>query len=239
MTQLATPRRPGCFGYGCLIATILFCVAIGTAWFVGLRSLRGAVDRYTCASTEPLAPTAVDQELVNLAGSKWAELNAASIAGAPLSIQFSEGELQALVNETPWRDRVRVGLLGNEAKIQFSIPLSSLGDWVAASRLVESIKDRALVGSARVRLVPRDDAQETAASKDLPVQVIFQELILNEQVLDELPRGHASDWVSGALKSALIDPALRASFSPVFRAIQGLDLRDGRLIIAVGALKHD
>ncbi len=235
MNQFSAPRRPGCFGYGCLIATVLFCLAIGIAWFVGLRSLREAVEQYTSAAIEPLAQIRVDQELASQATSKWAELNSAAIAGTALVHDFSTDELQGLLQGSHWRDWVRVGLSGDEAKIQFSLPLASLGEWVAASRLVGSIKDRGLVGSARIRIAPKDATHTSATNKAAPFQINFQELVLNQQVLEDLPRGYAADWVTGALTSAISDRELSSSFAPVFRALERLELRDGRLVVAVGA----
>jgi hypothetical protein len=225
INQSAAPRRgPGCFGYGCLIATVIFCLVIGGAWFVGLRSIRGAVKRYTATSVEPLAPMSIEASAENAARLKWDQLNAAALAGQNLSLEFTEGEVQALIHSTAWRDWVRVSLEGDEAGLSFSFPLGALGDWVAASFLVGDIKDRGLVGSARVRL----------ARGESGLHVSFQELVLNDQVLEDLPRGHAGDWVSGAFLNALKDPELGASLPPVCKSLQDVQMRDGRLVVAVG-----
>jgi hypothetical protein len=155
---------------------------------------------------------------------KWEQLSAAVAAGQTLSHEFTEGEVQALIHSTPWRDWVRVSFVGDEASLRFSFPLSALGDWLAASFLVGDIKDRWLVGNARVRLMRKDEA----------LFVSFQELVLNEQFLEDLPRGHAGDWVSGAFLNALKDPELGASLPPVFKALQSVEVREGRLFVGVG-----
>ncbi len=222
--QGANRRGPGCFGYGCLIATVIFCLVIGGAWFVGIRSIRGAVNRYTATSVQPLAPISIEATADVAAGLKWGNLSAAALAGQNLSLEFTEGEIQALIHTTPWRDWVRVSLKGNEAGLRFSFPLAALGNWVAASFLVGDIKERGLVGSARVSLM----------RKDSELHVSFQELVLNDQVLEDLPRGHAGDWVSGAFLNALKDPELGASLPPVFKALHEIQVRDGRLVVEVG-----
>jgi len=225
INRSGTARRgPGCFGYGCLIATVIFCLVIGGAWFVGLRSIRGAVGKYTAQSAEPFAAIAIESSAETSARLKWEQLSSAAAAGQTLSHEFTEGEVQALIHSTPWRDWVRVSFVGDEASLRFSFPLSAVGDWLAASFLVGDIKDRGLVGNARVRLMRKDGA----------LFVSFQELVLNEQFLEDLPRGHAGDWVSGAFANTLQDPALASSLPPVFKALQSVEVRDGRLIIGVG-----
>jgi hypothetical protein len=191
---------------------------------VGLRSIRGAVSRYTAQAVEPFSPVSIEPSADSRAHLKWEQLRTAAVAGQTLSLDFTEGELQALIQSTQWRDWLRVALGGNEAVVRFSFPLAALGDWVAASMLVGDIKDRGLVGRARIRL----------AQKDAAPHVSFQELVLNDQVLEDLPRGHAEDWVRGAFVNAVSDPELAPSLPPVFKALQGVEVREGLLVVAVG-----
>jgi hypothetical protein len=223
----STPKKgsnPGCFAYGCLIATVIFCIIIGSVWFFGLRSMRAAVVRYTAQNVEQLEFVAIDSSALESAGPKLAQLRTAANDGASATVEFSQQELQALIGSSEWRDWVRVNLEGNEAKLWFSFPLAALGDWSAASFLVGDIRERALVGSAKCRIEFRQGKP----------QMSFSELNLNKEVLEDLPRGHAADWIIGAISDALRDPEFKAPIFATLKSIRDVTLRNGRLVVSVG-----
>ena len=95
----------------------------------------------------------------------------------------------ARIRSTTWKDRIRVGLKSDYMDLSFSIPLASLGEWEAASFIVKKIKDRFINGSARCQI----------SIKDGTPKLSFSKLTLNHRELEDMPRGHAAEWVSGAI----------------------------------------
>lgn len=221
--------QPGCFVYGCLIATVLFCLVIGSVWFFGLRSMRSAVDQYTVESSEPLPVLAVDGATASAALDKLQQLRTAVQKGTPATIELSDREIQALISETTWRDRLHVTITGGEMSLNFSFPLGVLGQWSAASRLVGDISQRSLVGKIR----------GSFALKEGKPKLGFSELVLNNKVLEDLPRGHAAEWVVGAVAHAMADPEVQGAASPVVKRLREVVIRDGRLLISVGPRASD
>lgn len=226
MNHNQSPQRsgPGCFAYGCLIATVIFCVVMGSIWFFGLRSMRSAVEQYTAARSESFSPVSIDPSITTTALRKVNDLDGAVRAEQTLTVEFSEQEVQALIEQTPWRNWMRMGLQGEDVSLKFSFPLAALGDWAAASFLVGDIKERFLVGSAKCRL----------ALKDSKPQLAFSELVLNDKTLEDLPRGHAAEWVVGAVSHGIESSKVEGSFPPALRGLREVVVRDGLLVVAVG-----
>lgn len=226
MTSSNIPRRagPGCFGYGCLIATVIFCVVIGSVWFFGLRSMRSAVDQYIAREFTPLAPIAVRSEAASSALRKIGELQAAGREDRALEVEFSDQEVQALIDATPWKNWLRVGFSGDEVSLTFALPLAALGEWKAASLLVGDISERALVGNARCRFHLSDKKPKLS----------FSELVLNGHSLEDLPRGHAGEWITGAIAQAAQDTESEVASVETLRKLREVKIKDGKLAVVVG-----
>jgi len=226
MSNDRSPRRtaPGCFGYGCLIATVIFSLVIGGIWFLGLRSMRVAVKQYTAETFSRLAPLDVDAGVTDSSLKKLADLRSAVGAGRRETFEFSGPEVQSIISATQWRDRVQVAIRGDELEATFAFPLAALGDWAVASYIVSDIKDRALVGDARCKFGFIDGVPKLSFSK----------LVLNKQELEDLPRGHAAEWIVGAVSEVIKERESAEELVPVLRAIRQVELRDGRLFVTVG-----
>jgi hypothetical protein len=226
MNHNKSPRRsgPGCFAYGCLVATVIFCVVMGSIWYFGLRSMRSAVDQYTATTAEAFPSASPDPSVASTANTKVAELNNAAREQRASSVEFSEQEVQALIEQTPWRNWVRVNFGGEDVVLKFSFPLAALGDWVAASFLVGDIKERFLVGSAKCRFGFNEGQPKLA----------FLELVLNEKTLEDLPRGHAAEWIVGAVSQSVESAKTEGLVPPGLKGLREVVIRDSRLVVAVG-----
>jgi hypothetical protein len=211
-----------------VIATVLFCVVIGSIWFFGLRSMRSAVDQYTAREFALLPPISIAAEARSSAALKLAELQTAAQDGRGARVEFTQPEVQALIESTPWKDWLRIGIAGDELSLTFAFPLAALGDWQAASFLVGDISERALVGNARCNFQLIDKTPKLK----------FLELVLNGHLLEDLPRGHAGEWITGAIAQAAQDPESGTNLPLVLRAIAEARVVDGKLSIAVGATPH-
>lgn len=220
-TSTATRSGPGCFAYGCVIATVIFCVVVGGIWFFSLRSMRDAVEQYTSATLVPLASVEVQAEVDSLASEKLAGIQAALAARRELSVDFSEQEIQALIQRSSWSEWLRVSLRGEDVSVQFAFPLAALGEWYAASFLVGNITERTLVG--RAQGVVKVDAGVPSLS--------ISHLVLNNKTLEDLPRGYAAEWIVGALTNL---PSGTAADSVSIQSIRKLSIHDGRLQVTVG-----
>ena len=189
----ARSSRPGCFGYGCMIAVVLFVIVIGgTAWWA-IKSIRGGVVEYTSTDTPPLAVPTIDGETVSVARTKFVALQDAYRTNKPLSVALSEAELRAIVEESSWHNMVEFVLRDNQTRVSFSFPLAMLGEWEAASIIAPDLSKRSAVGSATGVFGVKDGVPSLSLS----------ELTLNGKELGDMARGHAGEWIVGALVSAL------------------------------------
>jgi hypothetical protein len=212
---------PGCFTYGCLIAVVIFSVLIGGIWFYARSSMREAVEQYT-ANTSGFLPSVSSSELdANEGIRKINQLRAAISENRNESVALSSAELQAVIGTTPWKDWIRVELIEDSVAIRFSLPLAALGEWQAASFVFNRIKDRFISGSAKCQI----------SIKQGDTKVSFSELTLNDKKLEDMPRGHASQWVSGAIAELAKEDT---SSLRVLKKLKDVSVIDGKLVVQVG-----
>ena len=186
---------PGCFGYGCLIATVLFTVVFGGIALYSVKSIRSAVEKYTTTTPSSIVPATTDDAVTVSAHGRLTELVSAFNERRAHKVVFSETELRALLNQTSWHDRADATLVGDELKVSFAFPLSVLGDWKAASAIVGDITERQVAGTAQGNVLVRDGV----------VSIKLSHLTLNGHQLEEMAQGHASEWLTGAVNSMLDD----------------------------------
>lgn len=190
--------------------------------------MRSAVEQYTARTAELLPSVTIDPSVTSKAQSMLGELRRAVAEKQNLQAEFTEQEVQALIDQSTWRDWVRIGLNGEEATVRFSFPLAALGDWEAASFVVANLKERFLVGDARGRF---------GLSAGKPT-LSFSHLVLNDNQLEDLPRGHAAEWVLGAVSHSIeASPTEEAvGDSPIsrLRNLREVSIRDSRLVVVVG-----
>ena len=211
---------PGCFTYGCLIAAVLFSVLIGGIWLYAKRSMREAVDRHLSSVPSPLSSVSYSETDADEGMRKINLLRSAINENRAESVMFSSADLQGAIGATSWKDWIRVELNSDFVNLRFSLPLAALGEWEAATRIVDTIKDRFLTGSARCLL----------SIKEGEIRLSFSELTLRDRKLEDMPRGHAAEYVSGAIMALAKDDA---STMHVLNKLQEVSVIDGKLQVRV------
>jgi hypothetical protein len=126
---------------------------------------------------------------------KFSQVRAAINGTQPLSVSLTEDELRGIIEAGPLKGRVDLRIEGNQPSVRFSLPLGLLGDWQAARFLVDDIATRAIRGSAKGSFSITDGKPALKLS----------ELTLNESQLGDMARGHAEEWLVGALVSTAVD----------------------------------
>jgi hypothetical protein len=221
MSGMVPVRRsgPGCFSYGCLIAAVLLTTVLGGIAYYSVRSMRSAVQQYTAEMVVPVAAEQVSQDVVKAALDR-AELIAKALRdGTPYEASFTEQELRGLIQGSNWRDKLDVRLDGEAVDLKFGFKLSDLGAWQAASMIASDIGDRAANGSLKGVFSIERGAPELKLSA----------LELNGLTLEDMARGHAAQYITGALKASS-----DSGITPIGR-IEELAVREGRLTLKVTA----
>lgn len=215
--------RFGCFTYGCGFALVLIVVLFGGLGYYYVTSLRSAFEEYSAERAPALPPFEIDSSVSEAAAAKFAELRGAISAGTSGTREFTQGELSALIALSPAKDAVRVSLSGDEVLAQFAFTPGLLGEWRAAELVLGSSYKRFFNGSSKARVSIANGV----------AKVTFTELTLNGHPLEDMARGHASQWVSGAVNAAVEGEAGTAVDS-LLRSIQSLEVKDGRVVVEVG-----
>ena len=217
--------NPGCFRYGCLIALVLFSLVVGGIALWARKSLRDAVIEYTSEEAPPLDEDLVPAEVVRLAQAKYNQLVTAANTGTATSLTLSEQELRGLVQASSLKGRVAISLTPGGVSARFSLPLALLGDWVAASVIVKNIASRSIVGAA----------QGSLAVSEGVISLTLGDLTLNGTPLGEMARGHASDWIKGAIEAALVGDSAKEKESEggILKRIRMLRIADGTVTLEV------
>jgi hypothetical protein len=177
--------------------------------------MRSALEQYTAETVVPVAVSELEPALADAAKQRFILLSQALSGETPFEGEFSEGELRAAIQGSSWRGKLDLKLQGEEVDLKFGFPLSDLGEWQAASVIAKDIKHRAANGSLRgVFRIERGS----------PVLKVSR-LELNGHTLEDMPRGHASDYITGALKASA-----DGGVFPLAR-IDELAVRDGKLVV--------
>jgi hypothetical protein len=189
-------RQPGCFSYGCLIATVIVVVLGSFLTWWGIRSIKAAVELYTTPVAARLSDNYGDSPSENTAsGDKVARLFAALEVNYEFSTTLTSADLNEALRVRGLEKNVRVGLEGNRLSMSFSLPLGLLGEWSAARIIVPDIESRHISGML---------LGEFEIADGVP-NVNLDKFVLNNNVFDEMAREHASTWLGGALVSAFAD----------------------------------
>lgn len=213
--------RFGCFTYGCGFALILSVVLFGGLGYYYVTSLRSAFEEYSAEQPPALPPITIGTEVSTAAVAKLASLRDAVDQKSSAQRTFSEAELNALISTSVAKDAVRVSLAGDEVAAQFSFAPSLFGDWRAARLVLGSSYNRFFNGACKAKV----------SVKNAVASVNFTELNLNGHALEDMARGHASQWVSGALNAG----SDGAEEKPLVSAIRYLIIKDGVVEVSVGA----
>ncbi len=216
--------RFGCFTYGCGFALLLSIVVFGGLGYYYVTSLRAAFKEYSAEQPPALPPIVVDSAVSDAALTKLAAVRE-SIAQTTASRQtFSEAELNALISRSIARDAVRVELAGEDVSAQFAFSPSLFGEWRAAELVLGSAYHRFFNGSCKAKVSVNNGV----------ASVNFTELNLNGHTLEDMARGHASQWVSGAINATSMENTDGAQEKPYVSAIRSLIVKDGTVEVSVG-----
>lgn len=170
---------------------MLFTLVIGGTAYWARKGIRSAVQQYTVESAPILEIPPVSAEAVSAGVAKLSQVKEALAAGRPISVSISEAELRGVIQAGVFKDRLEVSLASGEPSVRFSLPLSLLGGWEAATFLVDDISNRAIRGSA----------QGAFSISDGKLSLWLSALTLSDVSLGEMARGHAAEWIVGALVS--------------------------------------
>lgn len=166
---------------------------------------------YTTPDSTPLTTAPVDPATVSEAQAKAAALRDAYQAGKALTVVLSEAELRAVIQESSWRNMVDFQLLSDKTTASFSFPLAMLGDWEAASVIAPDLNTRWANGTASGIFAISDGAPSLSLS----------ELTLSGKELGDMARGHAAEWISGAIASYLtVDQADGGSGVSILKTVK-------------------
>ena len=215
--------RFGCFTYGCGFALVLIVVLFGGLGYYYVTSLRSAFEEYSAERVPALPPFEIDSSVSEAAAVKFAALCGAISTSTPGTHEFTQGELSALIALSPAKDAVRVSLSGDEVLAQFAFTPSLLGEWRAAELVLGSSYKRFFNGSSKARVSIANGV----------AKVTFTELTLNGHSLEDMARGHASQWVSGAVNATTNAEAGATEDGPL-QSIRSLEVREGRVVVEVG-----
>jgi len=150
----ATPKKHGCFFYGCLtaiIVTVLIAILGGVCFYFAMTRLAGLAVEYTEASPMQLPKVEASPSEQDALKRRVADFQKALDAGKPAALTLTGDELNALIasdaSKSSWKDRVRFAIQGSDLKCQLSMPL----DDVAKVPGFSNLKGRYLNGAAAVK----------------------------------------------------------------------------------------
>jgi hypothetical protein len=188
-----------------------------------VHQVKSAVLEYTSEYAPAITPVPVVPEVSESARTKVQRIQQALDAKSAFETEFSSDEVNAAIQQTPWRDKISVSLDGDRVRGAFSFPISALGDWPAARLLLGESVSRNFNGSFAGGIQLSDGK----------AAISFSELTLNGHRLEDMAQGHASKWISGALSAP--DDEGEAHEEGMIERIQRFEVRDSRLFIGVGA----
>jgi len=216
--------RFGCFTYGCGFALILSIVVFGGLGYYYVTSLRSAFDEYSSERPPALPPLEVESALSDAALAKLANLGDAVAQKATARQTFSEAEVNGLISRSVAKDAVRVAVSGDEISARFAFTPALFGDWRAARLVLGSSYERFFNGTCKAKVSVNNGV----------ASVNFTELSLNGHALEDMARGHASQWVSGAINATAMEGSEGAEVKPYVSAIRSLIVKDGAVEVSVG-----
>lgn len=216
--------RFGCFTYGCGFALILSIVVFGGLGYYYVTSLRSAFDEYSSERPPALPPLQVDNAVSDAAFAKLDNLRDAVAQNATARQAFSEAELNGLLAKSVAKDAVRVSVAGDEVAAQFAFTPALFGDWRAARLVLGGSYNRFFNGTCKAKVAVNNGV----------ASVNFTELTLNGHALEDMARGHASQWVSGAINATAMEGSEGAEVKPYVSAIRSLVVKDGAVEVSVG-----
>jgi hypothetical protein len=155
--------------------------------------MRTAVNQYTVSDYTleggGITPRAVEPAVLQSARGKGDAILSAYNSNRELKISLTADEIRAFVSVSPWQRMLEPAVEGNELILRFSFPLAMLGEWGAAKMIVPDITSRGVSGSA---------AGAFSISNGVP-NLKLSKLVLGDSELGDMARGHAAEWIVGAL----------------------------------------
>jgi hypothetical protein len=228
-SQNENKRGYGCLPYGCFIAISLILLVGGGISYLVISNIRGAVEQYTAAQPISVPSAAMSAEAAKGLQAKLAEMaRIANDDGGSGELVLSSDELAALVTVSPFNGKVSAQLVGDEVSATFSFKMSDLGDWSSGQWLLGSYLDRYVNGSGKA----------TLALVQGEYRVDLKALTLNQRVFEDAALKGASQWVSGALNTALAGPAMAPQALKFVTRVERVWIADSLFHLKVGPLKQ-
>lgn len=218
-------NRFGCFTYGCGFALVLITVLFGGLGYYYVNSLRAAFEEYSAERVPALPPFEIDSAVIDGALAKLSALRVAISNKSAGTHEFTQGDVNALISRSSARDAVRVSLGSDEISAQFAFTPALFGEWRAAELVLGNSYRRFFNGSSKAKVAVANGI----------AKVTFTELTLNGHTLEDMARGHASQWVTGAVNSAADGEAVSGE-GGALQFVRSLEVRDGRVVVEVGEI---
>lgn len=152
-SQSSAPTRGGCFGFGCLVAIVIATVVCGALLFYIVSSVRSSVRSYGRKLPEPLPTMQVSATALSTARSKAAQIQQAlGDSSTVATVQFSEEELAALLDQSGVSPYLRLQLNGDQLSFKFSLSLGAFNSPLLGAILSDELRAMYLNGQGGATL---------------------------------------------------------------------------------------
>lgn len=217
-------RQPGCFGYGCLIALVLFLLVGGFVGYWVVSSVREAAQLFSSDTPEPLpAAQPVDEgEIRAVKGKVEALLKTLENPSGSGEYIFSAREVQAALASmnqfVAFQEHARIELNGDEVKLAFSFKPSELGAWPSSANfLLKDAMTKYFNGAAQGKFEVLDGHCDLKLSS----------LRLQSETLDDDGLKPAQEWIRDVVCQSLLGgPAVTSR-------LRELSIKNGQVKVVV------
>jgi hypothetical protein len=209
--QPARSKRHGCFFYGCITALVLVVLLAVGGYFGGRYFINKMVADYTQAAPATLPKSEIPADEMSRLKLRIQAFSDAPEKGQPGSITLNEKELNALLasGDNDLKNRIYIGIDGDELKGQVSIPLNNFDLSIA--------RDRYLNGNARLKVSLNNDV----------LMVHMQSLEIAGQPIP--------DYIMQALRKENIakDVYKNEKTAEILRKIESITVKDNLITVKV------
>ncbi len=191
-TAVPQKRGLGCLGYGCIFATVMILVIVGSLFFLARSAMRTAVTRFTTEQPVAVPTVTFDAAAQASAEAKLQDLRRLwNDPAARGQVTLSQADVLGMLGGTPFSGKLFIELQDDAVAGTFSFPMTALGDWNAAKPIIGDSLNRYITGNARAKVSVTNGV----------ASVTFESLVLNGQYFDGDALKEANEWVSGFLNT--------------------------------------
>ena len=208
----------GCFFYGCLISLIMTILVIVFLFIMIRRGIHSAIENFTTETPKAIPTVVVDGSVTSSAQTKFASLIAGNLSK---EISLTGAEINALIATEPMfaplKDRVFVGIEGNQMDIQFNVGLDTFGEIPFISYLGGDTHGRYINGQVKGTFTLKGDEILASAAA----------LSLNGHSAPEDVLSRVNDWLRGNRVMKNLDEEQKAALAK----IEQLTVIDGKILL--------